>query len=555
MYSRFWMLLLLGSAACQLYDVGPLGSSSPGLGMEPAPEQPDACVPASKTEEQCNNLDDDCDGLIDEASANASCAAEAAESVCVAGRCELVRCLGAARDCDGLAANGCEAELDSIEQCGACGRRCELTHARARCDHGTCAFDSCEPGYADCDGDLDTGCEVSLQSTDNCGGCGVRCADGEQCVGNVCRAVETDPPECTLSPYAGDLERSDECDDLCPQDPNKRAPGACGCGVPDVDSDEDGAVDCRDECPNGAWTTGPCLPFTPRNIDPSALDFTNATAAIFNCGVTTLDTTPETPVLSNSCGVTAQLSTQTQTNGASIVVMTVRDLTIASGSSLRLIGSRPLAIAVYGDASIEGTLDASADGATPGAGGNIACEGSTGGNGSGTSLFGGGGGGGGGFGTPGAPGGTGGAGARAGGAGAARGDESLERLLGGCGGGVDGGCSARAAGGGAVQLSASGRISVSGTIRANGANGARGCGSEGGGGGGGSGGAILLEARAIDARAQGLEANGGSGGNADGRGGAGSTAATLAGGAGQSHLLDGGGGGGGGYGRVRTVVH
>jgi hypothetical protein len=37
--------------------------------------------------------------------------------------------------------------------------------------------------------------------------------------------------------------------DRCPNDPNKVAPGVCGCGTPDVDSDGDGIFDCRDNCP------------------------------------------------------------------------------------------------------------------------------------------------------------------------------------------------------------------------------------------------------------------------------------------------------------------
>jgi hypothetical protein len=40
-----------------------------------------------------------------------------------------------------------------------------------------------------------------------------------------------------------------DCDDDCPEDPEKSEPGPCGCGNPDTDRDGDGIADCRDECP------------------------------------------------------------------------------------------------------------------------------------------------------------------------------------------------------------------------------------------------------------------------------------------------------------------
>jgi hypothetical protein len=41
----------------------------------------------------------------------------------------------------------------------------------------------------------------------------------------------------------------DDCTDACPDDPEKGAPGTCGCGIPDTDSDGDGTADCNDACP------------------------------------------------------------------------------------------------------------------------------------------------------------------------------------------------------------------------------------------------------------------------------------------------------------------
>jgi hypothetical protein len=49
---------------------------------------------------------------------------------------------------------------------------------------------------------------------------------------------------------------SDACDG-CPADPNKTAPGACGCGVADNDSDADGTPDCLDGCPLDSGKTAP----------------------------------------------------------------------------------------------------------------------------------------------------------------------------------------------------------------------------------------------------------------------------------------------------------
>jgi len=42
-----------------------------------------------------------------------------------------------------------------------------------------------------------------------------------------------------------------DCNDLCPDDPAKVEPGVCGCGVSDVDADGNGTPDCNDTNPTG----------------------------------------------------------------------------------------------------------------------------------------------------------------------------------------------------------------------------------------------------------------------------------------------------------------
>ena len=63
------------------------------------------------------------------------------------------------QDCDSDPLTGCETDIHSVDNCGACGVVCEFANASAQCGGGTCAFDACAAGWMDLNADLSDGCE------------------------------------------------------------------------------------------------------------------------------------------------------------------------------------------------------------------------------------------------------------------------------------------------------------------------------------------------------------------------------------------------------------
>ncbi|MCW5900274.1 MAG: T9SS type A sorting domain-containing protein [Flavobacteriales bacterium] len=112
------------------------------------------------------------------------------------------------------------------------------------------------------DDDEDGVCNASDLCPGTPGGEGVN-SDG--CACSQLTVDDGDPctlDECTngiVSNTFQDADNDGTCDflDGCPNDPNKIAPGQCGCGVPDTDTDGDGTADCIDGCPNDPDKTAP----------------------------------------------------------------------------------------------------------------------------------------------------------------------------------------------------------------------------------------------------------------------------------------------------------
>lgn len=117
------------------------------------------------------------------------------------------------------------------------------------------------------------------------------------------------------------------CDDLCPEDPDKIRPGACGCGTPDLDTSGDGLPDCFDACPDDPAKTSPgCSGCgfvdsdgdgdgSPDCFDACPDDATKSAPGACGCGIADIDTDgdgtldcrdscPEDPVktLAGACG-------------------------------------------------------------------------------------------------------------------------------------------------------------------------------------------------------------------------------------------------------------
>lgn len=197
---------------------------------------------------QCNNTDVsvlDCDGVSDngcetDAISNDNCGACGNKCLdpakpCVArdpNRTDIgCGCHGGDLPCFGRCVSP---EIDD-RNCGACGNRCDPAggetslpaNAYYGCAKGECGHLKCSVEYADCDGNASNGCETSVFSSENCGGCGKVCPDGQQCMADPDgRPTCMCPADLTLCPLGcfGDICFG-ECVDLST---SKRNCGACG---------------------------------------------------------------------------------------------------------------------------------------------------------------------------------------------------------------------------------------------------------------------------------------------------------------------------------------
>lgn len=147
-------------------------------------------------------------------------------ALCRAGDCELSNCAAPYGDCDGNSSNGCESDGTSdVRNCGGCGVTCSLPHAAASCEDRGCVVQTCEEGWADCNGVAADGCEIQLSNNpSHCGACDAVCAP--TAAEGVCNEGHCEIGHCDEG--TGDCNRnaSDGCETALLSD--QANCGACG---------------------------------------------------------------------------------------------------------------------------------------------------------------------------------------------------------------------------------------------------------------------------------------------------------------------------------------
>ncbi|MFK7989509.1 MAG: hypothetical protein AB8I08_26065 [Sandaracinaceae bacterium] len=255
--------------------------------------------------EECNDMDDDCDGRVDEdfdletditrcGSCTTACDAPNGTPSCVAGECRYA-CFDDYRNCDenpdcetrrgpahclgcGMACSDptptCSGETcvgaceppevecdgrctnieDNPEHCGGCGVVCDTRpNATATCGGGGCDY-TCNANFDDCDDDLNNdqgtssnGCESDLREPEHCADCGVQCRSDDctfaVCNAGMCEEMNADGIDCSIGSCEGTCS-SGACDAFCEPDAGPPVDGGMDAGM-------DPCAGCSDECCSG----------------------------------------------------------------------------------------------------------------------------------------------------------------------------------------------------------------------------------------------------------------------------------------------------------------
>ncbi len=229
-----------------------------------------ACVAGSCTIASCDTDWDNCDGLVGNGcegnlrslthcnGCGMTCSLSGATATCMRRVCEIASCGSGVADCNGNDADGCETPLGTVMNCASCGDRCNLANATPRCNtSGRCVIQSCNDGWADCDGNPANGCEVNIDTNANCGACGNDCGANATCTSRAC-SCNPRRLDCTPgSPYCEigfSTSHCGACGATCGVNESCNTAGSCACGS------ATSAVGGGTACPGQRCCSGSCRP-------------------------------------------------------------------------------------------------------------------------------------------------------------------------------------------------------------------------------------------------------------------------------------------------------
>ncbi len=205
-------------------------------------------------------------------------------------------------NCDGSCINGCEINITTTSNCGACGNSCTGAPAHAHnlctntngnyecswecdngyhrcgdacyadsdashcgdacndcyqqnvntasCINGQCVINSCDSGYADCNNDWSNGCETDITTDANCGGCGIDCDSADNVLDASCNSGSCQINSCD----SGYADCNNNWSDGCETNTRTNELNCGGCGINCNSADNVVAGNCN----NGTCEVATC---------------------------------------------------------------------------------------------------------------------------------------------------------------------------------------------------------------------------------------------------------------------------------------------------------
>ncbi len=153
-------------------------------------------------------------------------------------------------------ATGCSDPMTDPMNCGHCGNGCTAhAHQVAVCAAGVCGAATCAPGFGDCNHDPTDGCEVDLSTATNCGACGTVCsAPTALCVPMTTGAGDAGTTADGGAGDAGAGTTTFACGAMCPTGMTTCS-GTCS----DPTSDTQNCGACGTRCPGAPNAMAACM--------------------------------------------------------------------------------------------------------------------------------------------------------------------------------------------------------------------------------------------------------------------------------------------------------